>query len=747
MRIRTLFAAMAALLLGLAVYTALLIVREKAELREISRYNLTWMVTQAALQVDRFTSLVAGFADDDGKVTAQNVKLGYELVVNQVSLFNQGAPAAFVRSDPELLRLSIELRDAIGSAEVEIEHLKQPGAVHRLLATLLPLNPKLPRIASAAYVHNGALIAAELDRLDTLQWIFSSLIVASLLCSVILLLVARWHYSMLTRAHARVQRLVTDLRSSSSQLEEANRQAQSAVAEIHSQNRVLQDRDRALNVQNSRFDAALNNMSQALCMVDASQHLIVCNSRFRELFGLPAETIVSGDSAHSVFQTIMSAGRFEAAMIKDIWATHQTLVTARQSRPFHREDSRGSAISVSHQLMADGGWVATYEDITERRRVEAQINFMAHHDALTRLPNRVLLKNRLEGALHAPQEMDSFAVLCLDLDGFKAVNDTLGHGMGDQLLEQVAQRLSACVRDRDMVARLGGDEFAVLQFPSHRRADSEILAQRIIESLCAPYRLDGQLAVVGVSVGIALSCERTGAASEQLLRNADLALYRAKGSGGRTYRFFEPSMDAELQARRQIELDLRSALEEGQFDLWYQPVFDIAATRVSGFEALICWRHPMRGMISPAEFIPLAEETGLIVPIGAWVLREACLSAAAWPAPHHIAINLSPVQIRDENIVRTLQDALTFTGIDPSRVELEITETALLNQSERVLSTLYELRSLGVRTVLDDFGTGYSSLSYLRSFPFDRSRSTRVSSAKSAAGPTAWPSSSPWPTL
>jgi len=714
-----LFAVVTAVFLGLAGYTALLTVKQQAALRDVSRYNLTWMVTQAALQVDRFTVLVGAFAQPGSTVDADNVSLGYDLVVNQVSLFEQGAPAAFVDSDPELRKLANDLHETVLKAQTEVDHLEAPGAGGRLLALLIPLNSKLPRIASAAYAHGGTLIGAELDKLNVLHWVFSALVFASIACGVMLMLVGRRHYRLLQRAHAVERSLVEALQNRGDELAEANRQARQAMAEINHQNRILQERDATLHVQNARFDAALNNMSQALCMVDVHQRLIVCNSRFCELFGLQPELVSSGDPASSVFDRIGQTTRFDRDMVRDLWTTHQSLVTARQSRPFYKEDNKGFALAVSHQLMADGGWVATYEDVTERRRVEAQIRFMAHHDALTGLPNRILLKSRMDAALHAPTEAEAFAVLFLDLDDFKKVNDTLGHAMGDVLLEQVARRLAACLRDRDLVARIGGDEFAILQFPSHRRADAELLAQRIIEVVCAPYELDGHVAIIGLSIGIALAADNPRITSDFLLRNADLALYRAKAHGGRTYRFFEPAMNAELQARRMIELDLRNALHQQQFELVYQPVLDVATMRIGGFEALLRWHHPTRGIVYPGDFISVAEETGLIVPIGEWVLREACALAATWPDQSRIAVNLSPVQLLHDGIVATLRDVVAETGIDPRRLELEITETALLNQSERVLATLYELRSVGVRTVLDDFGTGYSSLSYLRSFPFD----------------------------
>jgi diguanylate cyclase (GGDEF)-like protein len=379
----------------------------------------------------------------------------------------------------------------------------------------------------------------------------------------------------------------------------------------------------------------------------------------------------------------------------------------------------GRTISVAHRPMPDGGWVATHEDITERREAEAQIAHMAHHDSLTDLPNRVLFRNRMHQALARVQRGDHAAVLCLDIDRFKSVNDTLGHPVGDKLLRAVAERLRGCIRETDTVARLGGDEFAILQVGADQPSGASGLARRIVDVISEPYDLGGHHVVVGTSIGIALA--PTDATDvDELLKNADLALYRAKAEGRARYRFFEREMDARVQDRRLVEVDLRKALSAGEFELYYQPLMNLERNEVSGLEALIRWHHPERGMVSPADFIPLAEEIGLIVPIGEWVLREACSQAANWPTEIKLAVNLSPAQFRTRTLVSTVVRALAASGLAASRLELEITESVLLRDDEANLGTLHQLRGLGVRISLDDFGTGYSSLSYLRSFPFDK---------------------------
>jgi diguanylate cyclase (GGDEF)-like protein/PAS domain S-box-containing protein len=359
-------------------------------------------------------------------------------------------------------------------------------------------------------------------------------------------------------------------------------------------------------------------------------------------------------------------------------------------------------------------------DITERMRVEARVAFMAHHDSLTALPNRVLLRLRLEEMLtRLRRDGAGVAALCIDLDKFKTVNDTLGHPYGDLLLQAAAQRLRAIVREPGLVARLGGDEFAILIADAEGPEAVGTFAQHVLGVLGEPYDLDGQNVCIGASVGIAVA-PGDGGDANLLLKNADMALYRAKSDGRGTFRFFEAEMDARAQARRRLEVDLRKALARNEFALHYQPLVDLASGAITGFEALLRWPHAALGMIPPGDFIPVAEETGLIGQLGAFVLRQACADATRWPQHVKVAVNLSPLQFRTGNLLTTVMDALHASGLSPRRLELEITETLLLERSEAVLATLHALRAVGVRISMDDFGTGYSSLSYLRSFPFDK---------------------------
>ena len=359
-------------------------------------------------------------------------------------------------------------------------------------------------------------------------------------------------------------------------------------------------------------------------------------------------------------------------------------------------------------------------EILRREQSEAEVYHIAHHDPLTGLANRMLLRQHLEKALVRVQRTgESLAVLFIDLDGFKGINDTLGHSVGDSLLKLVADRVREALRETDEFARLGGDEFAIVQIGEEQPKSAARLATRLIEIIGAPCFVEGHQLVVGASVGIALASDNK-LDPEQLLRSADLAMYRAKADGRGTFRFFDEDMDARAQARRTLEMELRSALQANGFQLYYQPLVNLRQNRVTGVEALLRWRHPQLGIVSPAEFIPLAEEIGLIVPLGAWVLHRACADAMTWPQDISVSVNLSPVQFRHGGVVREVQEALAASGLPADRLELEITESVLLEKTEEHLAALNELRQLGVRISLDDFGTGYSSLSYLRTFQFDK---------------------------
>jgi diguanylate cyclase (GGDEF)-like protein len=489
---------------------------------------------------------------------------------------------------------------------------------------------------------------------------------------------------------------------------------------LNAQHELSKEQEEALRVRNFQFDTAINNMSQGLCFFDASYRLIVCNDRYVDMYDLPRDRVGPGTPLTEIVDLRFEAGSFPAMSREEYLHWRTNVAISNEPTDSIVELRNGRTFKIRHRPMPDGGWVATHEDITEQRRSEVKIEYMAHHDALTDLANRVLLNQRLEQALgqriHREQMV---AVHHLDLDQFKAVNDTFGHPAGDKLLKIVAERLRAVVRDTDTIARMGGDEFVIVQTPITEPTDATSLAQRIIASMGEPFDIDGHQAVIGASVGIAVG-PGDGLRPDRLLRNADLALYRAKGDGRGTFRFFEPAMDLQMQTRRIMERDLRKALPAGEFELYYQPVVNLKSSEISGFEALIRWNHPDKGIVSPAAFIPLAEEIGFIVPIGEWVVRQACATAAQWPGDLHVAVNISAAQFRSPGLMQVIVGALATSGLHPTRLEIEITETVLLHNKEATLAVLHQLRALGIRIAMDDFGTGYSSLTYLQCFPFDK---------------------------
>jgi diguanylate cyclase (GGDEF)-like protein len=475
---------------------------------------------------------------------------------------------------------------------------------------------------------------------------------------------------------------------------------------------------RRLALEKRRLDTAVNNMTQGLLLFDSEQRLVISNQRYIEMFKVSPDVVKPGLTIQGLLQHRKETGTFTGD-VDEYCAIFLARMAKGEIYQTVLDTAGGRSVQVLYRPLAGGGWVTTLEDTTERRRAEERIAHMAHYDALTDLPNRVMFRDLLERALEKTRRGEQLAVLYIDIDEFKSVNDSLGHPVGDELLKAVASRLSDCIGKTDFVARLGGDEFAVVQTNIRHPADIKALVTRLYQAIREPYECQGHRLVTDASIGIALA-PQDGTDLDQLLKNADLAMYGAKGDGRRTYRFFEPNMDAHVKARRALELDLRQAVADGNFELHYQPVVDLHSNDVSGCEALLRWRHSSRGMISPEDFIPVAEETGLIGQLGEWVIATACTEAATWPDDIRIAVNISPVQFRSHTLALKVAAALAASGLPASRLELEITETVLIRDDAAALATLHQLRAIGVRIALDDFGTGYSSLSYLQRFPFDK---------------------------
>jgi diguanylate cyclase (GGDEF)-like protein len=467
----------------------------------------------------------------------------------------------------------------------------------------------------------------------------------------------------------------------------------------------------------ARFDTALNNMPHGLCMLDPRRRLVVANKRLAEMLHVSA--IERGISLRELLRRAVAAGTLNEASMERLLSDLESRIAESFDGELATDTEDGRALTLDLEPMENGGVVVLVEDVTERKNAEAKIHHLARYDTLTGLPNRTFFHDQMEWALANLKRDANCAVLFVDLDQFKQVNDTLGHPAGDALLCAVAERLRNIARDTDFVARFGGDEFVMLQNPVRGADGAATLARRIVEELSESYDIDGHRVVVGASVGIAIA-PRDGAQADLLLKNADMALYRAKSEGRGLWRFFEPDMDVKAQARRSLELDLRHAVATGSFALHYQPLVNLKSNRISTCEALLRWSHPERGMVSPATFIPIAEEMGLIVDIGNWVLSRACHDCAQWPDDVRVAVNLSPIQFRHGDVLQSVANALAESGLAPSRLEIEITESVLLHDTEATRAILQQLRALGVRISLDDFGTGYSSLSYLHNFPLQK---------------------------
>ncbi len=466
--------------------------------------------------------------------------------------------------------------------------------------------------------------------------------------------------------------------------------------------------------QSAMLETTLEYMNQGLIMADASGVVAVCNRRAIELLELPAQMMAARPRIAEVVEFQKRQGEFPNVPEKDL-ATDNVF---SDQLMYERRRPNGTLLEVRSAPLPGGGVVRTYADITARAAAEELLGIAASHDQLTGLVNRHGFGIRRDAAVAAARrEGCTLAVLCLDLDRFKAVNDTLGHDAGDQLLVLVSKRMSESARSTDVVARLGGDEFAIILNNTDLSGAAQI-SRRMLDSIRAPYSINGETVRIGVSIGVAIFPADANT-PEQLLRNADTALFKAKAAGRDTWCAYAIEDGQRQHKRMALELDFRTAVAMGQFTLVYQPICEAITGSPIAFEALVRWNHPTRGIISPAEFIPIAEETGLIIPLGRWIIETACAEAATWAVPMRIAVNLSPAQFREGELVPFIREVLARTGLTPTRLELEVTEGLLLDGAETVVQTMQTLRAMGIRMILDDFGTAHSNLSYLRGFPFE----------------------------
>jgi len=505
------------------------------------------------------------------------------------------------------------------------------------------------------------------------------------------------------------------------------------VTDALASSELVQKRSRELELQNMRFDATINTISQGLCMYDARGRLVICNAPYARIYRLPERLIAPGTPLDDILNYLLDQGMRAGVDRNDyIRERHELIASGQYGKNVH--EVHGRTVLMQHHPMQDGGWVSTHEDITEQRQREARIEHLAGHDPLTELPNRARFLTELTALESAIGRGARAAVLHIDLDHFTAVNDQYGNAVGDKVLKQAAARLIGTTRGTDVLARLGADEFALLLRPILRPADAAAIADRIVKAMEVPFAVGGRQVSIGASIGIAMA-PQDGETADALMTNAGMAVLRAKDEGRATFHFFERGMDETMRRRRDLELGLRRALDRSELRIEFQPIVSTSDDRITCLEALLRWDNAEGGEIAPDEFIPVAEETGLIVGIGEWVLREACRAAARWPTSARVAVNLSPAQFTRGGLYDTVTAALADSGLPAARLELEITESLLLADDEPTLKTLHRLHELGVHFAMDDFGTGYSSLSYLRSFPFDKIKMDRSFMRDVGSGP------------
>ena len=703
---------MIAALIAASLYTSAIIRERQEAFAQTFRYNVDFSVSQAVIEFQRLKNALAELRMLRTADAAEEARLRLDILFNRLDLFETGLVGAFMKADPTRMRVLADFQEVVTNVEAAMSHAATGESAARALAIMAPLESGLIRVVSQAHSHAAELVNRDQRELGRLHDRFSLLTSGLIALGLGLVAVLTWNNRLLSRAHRELGITTAELRRAAADLSSANEAVATANAELRQRNALLIENRAALRVQNGLFDAALNNMSQGLCMFDEAMQAIVFNRQFERLFG------VDSTAGSAVAET----GRKPSIrdMAPDL--ADKLKRNMRRNRPvnFEIECKDGRIIAAAQQPMAEGDWVATFEDVTEQRRAQARIAHMARHDGLTNLPNRYAFREGIQAALDSAQTTGvNLAVMCLDLDHFKKVNDTLGHPTGDALLRAVAKRLQRCLRSGDLVARFGGDEFAILQSDATDPDDTRRLAERITEKLQKPFLIGGETIHVAGSLGIALSPAH-GVDADVLLRNADLALYAAKADGRRVYRFYEESMNERLAARSAMERDLHLALERGELDLHYQPIVNMQSSAINGFEALLRWTHPVRGAVPPSTFIPIAEDSGLILQMGRWILQRACADAASWPRPVKLSVNLSAAQFQRGDIHEEVAAALALSGLPAERLIIEITESLLLSDSERTLDALHRLQALGVHVAMDDFGTGYSSLSYLRKYPFDR---------------------------
>jgi diguanylate cyclase (GGDEF)-like protein len=665
-----------------AAYTSYSVLERQQALQQAARYDVAFSAGQAGNEFLRLLHRINAIDSGSVEFDREEVELRFAILLNRLSLIQGGDFRRFIGESTERQTLLEDFTAALETAEPLIERVEEADARRQLIDLLLPLEPRIIGLASEANEYGGRAVANDHQVLLRLHWQFSALAAGLALAGLLLVGLLVWSNRLLRRTRRQLERTFQD----------------------------LGERKAALKAQNDRFEAALGNMSQGLCMIDAEGRLTVANRRFFEFFGIRSLALDDDTKIEDFVIEIAEAKRPRQGTA----AIH----TGSGARMIELGD--GSILQVLESPMVGGGRLLTYEDVTARVRAQEHVEFLARHDNLTGLANRLALEEFLERSLYRVHRRgERFAVLCLDLDRFKGINDTLGHRVGDCLLREVAGRLREAIREDDLVVRHAGDEFIVVQSGARSPQNAAQLAQRIVADLSRPYTIDEHRIIIGTSIGIALAPDN-GTDAEVLLQNADLALYRAKANGRGSYTFFDESLHAKVQARRDIERELRRASYDKEFEILYQQQFDVQSRRLVGVEALLRWRNERLGQVSPEDFIPVAEDMGLIVGLGTWALRTACCEVAGWPDPPRLAVNVSPVQFRRGDLIEAVRTALSQSGLAPELLELEITESLFVEEGDTTAQVMRTLCSMGVTFSLDDFGTGYSSLSYVRRFPISK---------------------------
>jgi len=695
-----------------ALYISVLIFQRQEALTQIFRYNIAYSASQGMNELLRFRQRLTAVLVEPPQANRQDVELRYQILRSRLSLFEQGEFMNFVSVMPENRETVEQLASALQQIGTFIGEIDRPENAQIALDLTAPLESKMVALASKANEYGATAQAKDQGELLRLHWLFSALALSLVITGFVFIAMLRWQHRLQISVQQRLKATNEDLLRTSAELSESAQAARRANDELITQNLL--------------FNTALNNMSHGLCMFDAQGRLIVSNQKMESIYGLTQEQLRLGTSLHQLIGDMVEAGASAEDEAEQVAQLQSRLIEQNRSDTLTQELRDGRTILISHQPMRGGGWVATYEDITERHKAQAQVAYMARHDTLTDLPNRLMMREQLEEILASSNERGlSTAVMCVDLDNFKSINDTLGHPVGDALLRAVAGRIRNTVRETDAVALLGGDEFVVVQGNVEKPEQASSLAKRLIDALDDPYIIEGHQVFTGASVGIAVA-DPDHDAADDLLMQADVALYQAKGDGRGVFRFYEEGMNKRLQRRRALEAELRSANLDEQFHLVFQPIIGLGTNKVTTFEALLRWTHPVHGPVSPDEFIGIAEDTGAIVQLGEWVLRQVCMEMKSLPDDISIAANLSPMQFKRDDIVETVARVLVETDTPANRLELEITETLLLEDNRKLHADLRRLRQLGTRISLDDFGTGYSSLSYLQKFAFDKVKIDRL---------------------